>query len=182
MVRRQAIAPFLLLFAVASLPACSANHADPTATRPTHTVSLPDDFVTDETPTAPTPPPPPPNIDGNLPNDAGLTLADAVPFFDGSTRQGRIGPDDDGDAWIIQGETGDTFAITVHNDGEDATLAVHLRDAESRAVVFPPAFALGAGEEAHLTIELSRLVPTTSLLLVVQADTPLDYRLTIRTE
>lgn len=180
MVRLQAAAPAFLLLALGSTAACSANRVDPTASRPAHPLALPDDFVVGET--APGPPPPPPNIDGNLPGDAGLTLADAVPFFDGQTRQGRIGDDDDGDAWIVQGDNGDTFTITVQNDDADHPLSVHLRNADSHPVVVPAPLHLEGGHETQFTIELSRLVATQTLLVVVQADDAIDYRLTIRSE
>lgn len=140
------------------------SHAPPP---PQH---LPDDYVEDSAPK------PPPNHDGDLGHDAGRALQDAVPFALG-TRQGRIAEDDDGDGWILTGDAGARLDVRVENLSSDTLLHVAWYDAAERPLYFPESASIFAHDDAEWTLEFPHGDAPSTILLIVQADRPLDYRI-----
>lgn len=182
MSRRTTVACFFLSLACAVSPACSApGSTDPTPLpRPAHPgqppQQLPGDVRTDAAPT-----PPPPNVDGSLSGDAEPQLRGAVPFEQGA-RKGRIGTDDHGDGWIIQGVNGDVVGMQLRNLSPHVEIRLRFIDAQDRPVVMPSPWIIPAGESLHQSLELSRTDAEQTLVAIVEAEQPVDYEITFQIE
>lgn len=123
-------------------------------------------------------PPPPPNHDGGRTRDAGTGIDSAVPFARG-TRQGRISDDDDGDAWQLTGHDAPYLGLRVESLNGDTPLRIRLIDHQQRPVAAPILALLAPGGTLELSLELATLPDVHALLLLIEAETPADYRITL---
>lgn len=126
-------------------------------------------------------PPPPPNHDGMGETDAGTTIQDAVLLSIGEF-QGRIGEEDPGDGWLLHDIHARVVALQIENPSESTTLRARFLDHQERPVLWPPPWEIKAGEASQIRLELPRTDSEQKLLLIVEADTPMDYHVRLHSK
>lgn len=186
MSRRSLFIASILLCGGLSLGACAkAGNPDTSLAQQAHTPDAPADAHIDAHAPGKLPsdldldaPPPPPNHDGGRTRDAGTSIDDAVPFATG-TRQGRISDDDDGDAWLLSGHEAPFLDLRVESLNGDTPLRIRLIDHQQRPVAAPILALLAPGGTLELSLELATLPDVHALLLLIEAETPADYRITL---